>query len=628
MFTVTRFLHNPILSPLREHSWESAAAFNPCPIIQGRKTTLVYRAMSDPELLKEPHIRMSVIARADSKDGVHYENRSILISPDADFDRYGCEDPRVTKIGKTYYIFYTGLGGYPFSVDNIKVAVALSEDLKTITEKHLVTPFNAKAMALFPEKINGKLAALVTVNTDRKPSDICFIEFNKPEDIWSADYWNEWYKNLDEHKLNIRRRLDDHIELGAVPVKTDKGWLFVYSHIQRYDRPDHVFGIETLLLDAQDPKKIIGSTKGPFMVPEAYYEHVGQVPHTIFPSGALIRGEHLEIYYGAADSYGAVATIPLDSLLNGLNINMNNQSPLRRFKGNPIIAPRAGVLWEARGTFNPAAIDLGNKTHILYRAVSDDNISSIGYASSSDGFSIDERSNKPIYRPRLEFELRGCEDPRVILIDRRIFMTYTAYDGIVPRVAVTSIGSDEFLKKKWSAWRAPEIITPMDVDNKDATILPEAVNEKYLVFHRVHESICADFIASLDFSREKITRCIEMLSPRKGMWDGLKVGISTPPVRTPKGWLMLYHGVSWSAIYRVGAILLDFEDPTIVLARTAIPFFEPEEDYERLGSIQNVVFPCGLVVRGGVVYIYYGGADSVVGVATIKLVELLAMLKI
>ena len=584
--------------------------------------------MSDPELLKEPHIRMSVIARADSKDGVHYENRSILISPDADFDRYGCEDPRVTKIGKTYYIFYTGLGGYPFSVDNIKVAVALSEDLKTITEKHLVTPFNAKAMALFPEKINGKLAALVTVNTDRKPSDICFIEFNKPEDIWSADYWNEWYKNLDEHKLNIRRRLDDHIELGAVPVKTDKGWLFVYSHIQRYDRPDHVFGIETLLLDAQDPKKIIGSTKGPFMVPEAYYEHVGQVPHTIFPSGALIRGEHLEIYYGAADSYGAVATIPLDSLLNGLNINMNNQSPLRRFKGNPIIAPRAGVLWEARGTFNPAAIDLGNKTHILYRAVSDDNISSIGYASSSDGFSIDERSNKPIYRPRLEFELRGCEDPRVILIDRRIFMTYTAYDGIVPRVAVTSIGSDEFLKKKWSAWRAPEIITPMDVDNKDATILPEAVNEKYLVFHRVHESICADFIASLDFSREKITRCIEMLSPRKGMWDGLKVGISTPPVRTPKGWLMLYHGVSWSAIYRVGAILLDFEDPTIVLARTAIPFFEPEEDYERLGSIQNVVFPCGLVVRGGVVYIYYGGADSVVGVATIKLVELLAMLKI
>lgn len=632
MFTVTRSEHNPILSPLHEHSWEAAAAFNACPVVQGRKTTLVYRAMSEPELLKEPHIRMSVIGRADAKDGVNYENRSILISPDADFDRYGCEDPRVTKIGKTYYIFYTGLGGYPFSADNIKVCVALSTDLKTITEKHLVTPFNAKAMALFPEKINGKLAALVTVNTDRKPSDICYIEFNKPEDIWSPDYWNEWYKNLNDHKLNIRRREDDHIELGAVPLKTDKGWLFIYSHIQRYDKPDHVFGIEAVLLDEKSPRTIIGGTKGPFMVPEAYYDHVGQVPHTIFPTGALIRGEHIEIYYGAADSHTAVATIPLEPFLASI-IETGPQSkkpplPLRRFKGNPIITPRSGLLWEERGTLNPAAIDLGNKTHILYRAVSADNISTIGYASTSDGFSIDERPTKPIYKPRIDIESRGCEDPRAMLIGTRVYMTYTAYDGMIPRVAVTSISTEDFLNKKWSAWSMPEIITPMNVDNKDAAILPEQTNGKYMIFHRVHESICADMLSSLDFSKEKVTRCIEMLSPRKGMWDGLKVGISTPPIRTSRGWLMLYHGVSWSSIYRVGAVLLDFKDPTIVLARTAVPIFEPEADYELKGIVGNVVFPCGMVVRSGTVYIYYGGGDKVVGVATIKLTELLDMLKV
>lgn len=628
MFTVTRSEHNPILSPLHEHAWEAAAAFNASPVVQGRKTTLIYRAMSEPELLKEPHIRMSVIGRADSKNGVDYENRAVLISPDTDFDRFGCEDPRVTKIGKTYYIFYTALGGYPFSADNIKVAVALSTDLKTITEKHLVTPFNAKAMALFPEKINGKLAALVTINTDRKPSDICYIEFDRPEDIWSADYWNEWAKHIDSHKLNIRRKQDDHIELGAVPIKTEKGWLFVYSHIQRYDKPDHVFGIETVLLDLNDPRIIVGGTKGPFMVPEAYYEHVGQVPHTIFPSGALIRGERLEIYYGAADSHTAVATIPIDSLLNGLIQMSKSQSPLQRFKGNPIIIPRPGVLWEEKGTFNPAVIDLGNKTHILYRAVSADNISTIGYAATSDGFSIDERSDRPIYKPRLPIESRGCEDPRLSIIGERVYMLYTAYDGNLPRVAATSISTQEFLKKKWEAWTKPEIITPPDVDNKDAAIFPESINGKYLVFHRVKESICADFLNSLDFSKEKITRCIEMLLPRKGMWDGLKVGISTPPVRTSAGWLVLYHGVSWSSIYRVGAALLDFEDPTIILARTAIPFFEPKEDYELNGIISNVVFPCGMVVRGGVIYIYYGGADKVVGVATIKLAELLEMLKI
>ncbi len=627
MFTLNRSGHNPILSPLHEHPWETAATFNGCPIILGRKVCLVYRAMSEPDLLKEPHVRISVIARADSKDGLDdYENRAVLISPDTDFDRYGCEDPRVTKFGGIYYIFYTALGDYPFSADNIKVAVALSVDLKTIKEKHLVTPFNAKAMALFPEKINGKMVALVTINTDRKPSDICVAEFDKPEDIWSLEYWNNWWKNLDAHKIHIRRLPSDHIELGAVPLKTDKGWLVVYSHIQRYDSSDRTFGIEVVMLDFDNPRKIIGRTNGPFMVPDAYYEHTGQVPHTIFPSGALIRNEHLEIYYGAADTYCAMATIPLENLLR--SIMDNRQELVKRFPGNPIITPRPGMLWEQRGTLNPAAIDLGDKTHILYRAVSADNISTIGYANSSDGFSIDERLDKPIYRPRVDFESKGCEDPRIMLINNQIYMTYTAYDGSMPRVAISSINADDFLKRRWNAWSMPNIITPMNVDNKDSAIIPEPINGKYIVFHRVNNSICADFLSSLDFSKEKITKCIEIIAPRRGMWDGGKVGISAPPVKTKNGWLLLYHGVSWSTTYRVGAVLLDLKDPTLVKARTAIPLFEPEEEYERKGLVPNVVFPCGLVIRGGTAYIYYGGGDSVVGVATIKMSALLKMLEV
>ena len=118
------------------------------------------------------------------------------------------------------------------------------------------------------------------------------------------------------------------------------------------------------------------------------------------------------------------------------------------------------------------------------------------------------------------------------------------------------------------------------------------------------------------------------LGPRRGMWDGGKVGIAGPPVKTKKGWLLLYHGVSWSTTYRVGAVLLDLNDPTLVLARTAIPLFEPEEEYERKGLIANVVFPCSLVVRKGIAYIYYGAADSVVGAASIKLDQLLRMLEV
>ncbi|MFA6554039.1 MAG: hypothetical protein WCS89_00875 [Candidatus Paceibacterota bacterium] len=627
MFTLTRSEHNPILSPIKEHPWEAAAAFNGSPIVKGKNTILVYRAMSEPDLLRQPHVQTSVIGRGISKDGHHFEDRKILVSPDREFDFYGCEDPRVTKLGDTYYIFYTALGGYPFSAETIKVAVALSKDLDTITEKHLVTPFNAKAMALFPEKINGKIAALLTVNTDRKPSFICYAEFDKPEDMWSPEYWNAWYENLEAHKLHVSRLPDDHIELGAAPIKTDKGWLVLYSHIQRYGRSDQVFGIEVLLLDKDNPRHIIGRTKGPFMAPETYYEEVGQVGHVIFPSGSLIRDNHFEIYYGGADTHCAMAKIPLDNLLKSIT-DKDRGSNITRFPGNPILSPRPEMLWEARGTLNPAAIELDNKTHILYRAVSANNISTIGYACSSDGFSIDERSDKPIYFPRAGFETLGCEDPRIVEIDKRLYMTYTGYDGVTPRVAISSISTNDFLKKRWAGWSNPEVISPPSIANKDSTILPEKVKGGYMIFHRVNESICADFVSSLDFTKEKITQCIEIISPRRGMWDGGKVGISTPPIKTKAGWLLLYHGVSWSTTYRVGAVLLDLEDPTIVKARTAIPLFEPEAEYEHKGIVANVVFPCGLTVRGTNAYIYYGAADLVTGVATVKVSALLRMLEI
>ena len=111
------------------------------------------------------------------------------------------------------------------------------------------------------------------------------------------------------------------------------------------------------------------------------------------------------------------------------------------------------------------------------------------------------------------------------------------------------------------------------------------------------------------------------------MWDGGKVGISTPPIKTKDGWLLLYHGVSWSTTYRVGAVLLDLEDPTIVKARTAIPLFEPEEEYEKVGFYNGVVFPCGNVVIDGTLFVYYGGADKYVGMASCNLNELLNYLR-
>jgi predicted GH43/DUF377 family glycosyl hydrolase len=207
-------------------------------------------------------------------------------------------------------------------------------------------------------------------------------------------------------------------------------------------------------------------------------------------------------------------------------------------------------------------------------------------------------------------------------IDSDIYMLYTAYDGSTPRVAITYISEKDFLNRRWQSgadgkggWAMPEAITPAGIPNKDASILTEKVNGKYMLFHRVGESICADFVSSLDFSKEKIDECIEIIDPRRGMWDGNKVGIAAPPIKTKSG-------------YRVGAVLLDLKNPTVVKARTATPIFEPIEEYERKGIVGNVVFPCGLVKKGEELYMYYGGGDFVTGVATMKIADILKMLKV
>jgi predicted GH43/DUF377 family glycosyl hydrolase len=112
------------------------------------------------------------------------------------------------------------------------------------------------------------------------------------------------------------------------------------------------------------------------------------------------------------------------------------------------------------------------------------------------------------------------------------------------------------------------------------------------------------------------------------MWDSRKIGISSTPIKTAKGWLILYHGVSeYDSHYRVGALLLDLDHPERVIGRSRYPIFQPEKTYEREGIVPNVVFPCGSIVRGGKLFIYYGGADRVIGSAVCPLPKLLKQLQ-
>ena len=631
MFNVHRSEENPILSPHEEHPWEALAAFNGSPILEDGTLHLLYRAMSHPDLLTEDHLSLSVIGHAVSRDGNHFSARHPFIIPEYDFEMYGCEDPRVTKLGDTYYTFYTALSTYPFTADGIKIAVALSKNLQSVDEKHLVTPFNAKAMALFPELINGKMVALLTPNTDLPPSEIAIATFDNKEQMWSKEYWDEWYSHLKSHVVPLRRNDEDQVELGAAPVKTKDGWLVIYSHIMHYmDASRRTFGIEAVLLDLENPHKIIGRTTRSFMTPETYYELTGIVPRVVFPSGAIVKGDTLEVYYGAADTHCARAIIHLPHLLASMKGELDTL--FERSVKNPILAPREGKDWEALGVFNPAAIDIDGTVHIYYRGATSTNVSTFGYATSHDGINIDTRMDDPVYAARTEeeglgrTEYGGVEDPRIVEIEGNLYMTYTGYNGQAPRVMLSTISLQDFKDKKFENWSLPIAISPVGVDDKDACLVPKKLKNGYLVFHRIAHHMCADYVQTLDFTKEKINICIDVFGPRPGMWDGLKVGISGPPLETDKGWILFYHGISELGEYRMGAVLLDKEDPTIVLSRTAAPLFEPKEEYEKIGIVPNVVFPCGNIIRGDTVYIYYGGADYVVGVATAPLQKILDML--
>ena len=630
MFVIRREPDNPVLAPRREYPWEALATYNPSVIREEKGWRMFYRALSNPAALVSPFAAQSTIGEAFSEDGLHFHSREQVIVPQEEWEQFGCEDPRVTVFEGATYLSYTALGGFPFSKDNIKVAIAVAKDGANFTERHLVTPFNAKAFTLFPERAGGKVVALLTVHTDEPPAEICLVCADAVEDFWSPAFWEGWYKNWQSHKLPLRRNDNDHVEVGSPPLLTKHGWLIFYSYIENYfGGGERVFSIEAAILDRDNPSKIINRTES-ILVPEEIYERYGLVPDVVFPTSATLGDNgKLDLWYGAADTVCAKASVHLHDLMRALD----PEKPARTFTRapqNPILTAR-GDGFESRDVLNAASIDIDGSLYILYRAMDKENTSTIGLAISKDGITIDERLPEPVYVPRSDFEMKkgsgnsGCEDPRIVRIDNMLHLTYTAYDGVhAPAGAVSTIPVADFLARRFDQWSTPFILTPEGVDDKDLALLPEQIDGNYLLYHRVNNRICADLLPNL-FSGKRVSRCIEVMGPRLGMWDGLKVGSAAPPIKVGNNWLMIYHGVSRHKTYRLGAALLD-SSATSLLARTADPVFEPVELYEKEGEVPGVVFSCGAVVRGDTLFLYYGAADKVIGVATASLSHILEAL--
>jgi len=316
----------------------------------------------------------------------------------------------------------------------------------------------------------------------------------------------------------------------------------------------------------------------------------------------------------------------------------------------PMISPIESHSWECLQTFNSATIEINGTIYFLYRAVGEQWISRIGLATSKDGLHIDERLSYPIYSyftpsqtstSRRKNHLTypdyssgggiygGCEDPRATVIGETIYMVFVAYDGCTePRLAITTISVKNFLNRIW-LWTPVKFISRPYVVNKSGVIFPEKINDEFVIFHRVFPNILIDRRPSLDFNGSNFLTEIDGIKIRDNIWDSRKIGAGAPPIKTEHGWLLVYYATDDrdASQYKIGIMLLDLEDPTKVLYRTNAPAIEPDVWYDNVGNKPGIVYPCGSILRGNDLFVYYGGADNYLCVATTKLDKLVYQLK-
>jgi beta-1,2-mannobiose phosphorylase / 1,2-beta-oligomannan phosphorylase len=301
---------------------------------------------------------------------------------------------------------------------------------------------------------------------------------------------------------------------------------------------------------------------------------------------------------------------------------------LQRAKSNPILLPNKSNWWESHAVFNCSVLNDGKSIHMLYRAIGEyqDYVSRIGYAESSDGLSFVRRS-EAVLSPEEDYERYGIEDPRLTIIGDLAYITYVVLSNFVKRdpSASTALAMTE----DFSSYKRLGIITVPGSDNKDAVLFPklngESKSKKYFMLHRpsnwVGPHYGTDTPSIWIGEGDSVTNFVKhslLLKPEQS-WEALKVGVGMSPIRTSKGWLVIYHGVSMERVYSAGALLLDLTDPSKIIGRTKEPILKPETSYEKNGDVPNVVFPTGACILDHNLYVYYGGADKVCCVATIEL---------
>lgn len=300
-------------------------------------------------------------------------------------------------------------------------------------------------------------------------------------------------------------------------------------------------------------------------------------------------------------------------------------SPFVKHPGNPIIK-REDVPYPCNTVFNAGACMYGDEYILLLRVEDFAGKSHLTLAKSQNGvdFTVGEKpwitsSRDPYYEP---YERYGVEDPRITPIDGAYYITYTAYG---PYGVRTGIGRTKDFKQ------FERISFATDVDSKDGVLFPKKIAGSYVMIIRPGGMAGRRGDIWISYSPDMIHwgKSRLLLTSEDTRWSTEKLGAATPPLLTEYGWLFFYHGVRTTPsgrIYRVGAALLELEHPQVVIGRTPHFILAPEENYERIGDVPNVVFPCGAVVeKNGTIRMYYGVADTAIALATTHIDDIIKL---
>lgn len=305
-----------------------------------------------------------------------------------------------------------------------------------------------------------------------------------------------------------------------------------------------------------------------------------------------------------------------------MNTRRSGRDLLHRWEGNPILTLE-DMPFPCNSVFNGTSVKLNDEYLILLRIEGQRGYSFFALARSEDGLHF-EVEKKPAMVPAEEglfgkYESRGIEDPRATYIDGAFYIFYTAVSDYSYRIALARTEDFRTFER---------IALVSEPGNKDGVLFPEKIDGRYARLDRPIGlgvgSIWISFSPDLIHWGDSEV----LLSPRSGYWDSFRVGASVPPIRTEMGWLEIFHGTKMTSagpIYRAGAALLDSNDPTKVIKRCDVPILSPREDYERIGDVGNVVFPCGAIIEpDGEIKVYYGAADTSIAVAIAKLSDLVS----